>query len=131
MKKSLSVVALVATMMLLLAPGARAGDFQLVNGDPRLFPPAVAVGAATTGAYFAIRNQGGPVRFSQGGAFGLTTVGCMALTPIDPESRQQYNIGSAVRGVLVQGVKSTSDAGDKGLRIATVGRNIMAIASGK
>ncbi|HLZ84541.1 MAG TPA: trypsin-like peptidase domain-containing protein [Caulobacteraceae bacterium] len=40
----------------------------------------------------------------------------MSLTPIDPESRQQYNIGSAVRGVLVQGVKSTSDAGDKGLR---------------
>jgi serine protease Do len=40
----------------------------------------------------------------------------MALTPIDPESRQQYNIGSTVHGVLVQGVKSTSDAGDKGLR---------------
>jgi len=40
----------------------------------------------------------------------------MSLTPIDPQSRQQYNIGSAVRGVLVQGVKSASDAGDKGLR---------------
>jgi serine protease Do len=40
----------------------------------------------------------------------------MALTPIDPQSRQQYNIGSTVRGVLVQGVKSASDAGDKGLR---------------
>jgi serine protease Do len=40
----------------------------------------------------------------------------MSLTPIDPASRQQYNIGTAVRGVLVQGVKSASDAGDKGLR---------------
>ncbi len=40
----------------------------------------------------------------------------MSLTPIDPQSRQQYNIGSAVHGVLVQGVKSASDAGDKGLR---------------
>jgi serine protease Do len=40
----------------------------------------------------------------------------MALTPIDPESRQQYNIGQTVHGVLVQGVKSASDAGDKGLR---------------
>ena len=40
----------------------------------------------------------------------------MALTPLDPEARQQYNIGSAVHGVLVQGVKSASDAGDKGLR---------------
>ena len=40
----------------------------------------------------------------------------MALTPIDPASRQQYNIGTTVHGVLVQGVKSASDAGDKGLR---------------
>jgi serine protease Do len=40
----------------------------------------------------------------------------MALTPIDPQSRQQYNIGTTVHGVLVQGVKGSSDAGDKGLR---------------
>jgi serine protease Do len=40
----------------------------------------------------------------------------MAVTPIDPESRQQYNIAAAVKGVLVQSVKSTSDAGDKGLK---------------
>ena len=40
----------------------------------------------------------------------------MALTPLDPEARQQYNIGATVHGVLVQGVKSASDAGDKGLR---------------
>ncbi len=40
----------------------------------------------------------------------------MSLAPIDPGSRQQYNIGAAVKGVLVQSVKSASDAGDKGLR---------------
>ncbi len=83
MKKSLTVAALVAAAMMLLAPGARAGDFQLVRGDPRLVPPSVAVGVATTGAYFAIRNRGGGgARISEGGAWGLATVGCMALTPI-------------------------------------------------
>ncbi|HEY4918970.1 MAG TPA: hypothetical protein VII40_02600 [Xanthobacteraceae bacterium] len=83
MKKSLSVVALIATVMMLLAPGARAGEFHLFRGDRRLIAPSIAVGAATTGAYFAIRNQGGGVgRFSEGGAIGLSTVGCMALTPL-------------------------------------------------
>jgi hypothetical protein len=83
MKKMLSAVALAATLAMLLAPGARAGDFQLFPGDPRLIAPGVVVGAATTGAYFAIRNQGGsPHRITELGAFGLSTVGCMALTPI-------------------------------------------------
>ena len=40
----------------------------------------------------------------------------MSLAPIDPEARQQYNIGAGVHGVVVQSVKSTSDAGDKGLK---------------
>jgi serine protease Do len=40
----------------------------------------------------------------------------MSLTPIDPATRQQYSISAAVRGVLVEGVKGSSDAGDKGLR---------------
>ncbi len=39
----------------------------------------------------------------------------MSLTPIDPASRQQYSIAAAVRGVLVEGVKGSSDAGEKGL----------------
>src|ERR1700761_2397615 len=83
MKKMLSAVALGAAVAVLLAPGARAGEFQLFPGDPRLIAPGVVVGAATTGAYFAIRNQGGsPHRITELGAFGLSTVGCMALTPI-------------------------------------------------
>ena len=40
----------------------------------------------------------------------------MSLTPIDPQSRQQFSIGATVRGVLVQSVKGASDAGDKGLK---------------
>jgi hypothetical protein len=82
MKISLSVVALVAAAMVLLAPVARAGDFQLFRGDPQLIAPSVAVGAGMTGAYFGLRNRSLNNRMSEGGAFGLTTVGCMALTPI-------------------------------------------------
>ncbi len=47
---------------------------------------------------------------------GKSQVLGMSLSPIDPQSRQQYSIGAAVRGVLVQAVKGTSDAGDKGLK---------------
>jgi serine protease Do len=39
----------------------------------------------------------------------------MYLAPIDPAARQQYSIAAAVHGVLVGGVKGTSDAGEKGL----------------
>ena len=38
------------------------------------------------------------------------------LTPIDPQSREQYSIGATVHGVVVAGVKGSSDASDKGLR---------------
>jgi hypothetical protein len=82
MKKTLSVVAILAAAMMLVASSARAGDFQLWSGDPRLVPPAVAVGVATTGAYFAIRNNSSPHRITRLGAYGLTAVGCAALTPI-------------------------------------------------
>jgi serine protease Do len=38
------------------------------------------------------------------------------LSPINPETRQQFSIDAAVHGVVVAGVKGTSDASDKGLR---------------
>jgi hypothetical protein len=85
MKKLLCAVAVFAIATLLCAQGARAGEgFHLFRGDRHLIVPGLAVGAATTGAYFAIRNHGGggPHRFTQLSAFGLSTVGCMALTPI-------------------------------------------------
>jgi hypothetical protein len=83
MKKSLSVVALIVAAMVLLAPGARAGEFHLFRGDPALIAPSVAVGAGMTGAYYAIRHEHGVAhRITPLGAFGLTTVGCMALTPL-------------------------------------------------
>jgi hypothetical protein len=82
MKKSMSVAALAAALVMLLTPDARAGDFQLIRGDPQLVAPSVAVGVGMTGAYFALRNRSPAHRISDGGAIGLTTVGCMALTPI-------------------------------------------------
>ena len=98
MKISLSVVALVAAAMVLLAPGARAGEFQLFRGDPQLIAPGVAVGAGMTGAYFALRNRSLANRISEGGAFGLSTVGCMALTWI-------VSVVAVVRRELRRGVR--------------------------
>jgi serine protease Do len=40
----------------------------------------------------------------------------MSLAPLDPVMRRQYSIDEAVRGVLVDGVRNSSDAGEKGLR---------------
>jgi serine protease Do len=40
----------------------------------------------------------------------------MSLAPIDPASRQAFNIAPTTHGVIIQSVKGSSDAGDKGLR---------------
>jgi len=84
MKKLTFVVAMMAGALMLMAQSARAQEgFRLFRGDPELIIPSIGVGLATTGAYFAVRNAGGGGhRITQLGAWGLTTVGCMALTPI-------------------------------------------------
>ena len=38
------------------------------------------------------------------------------LVPIDEAARRTYSIDAAVKGVLIDGVKAASDAGEKGLR---------------
>jgi serine protease Do len=40
----------------------------------------------------------------------------MALGQLDPGARAQFNIGPTVKGVLVESVKSSSDASEKGLK---------------
>jgi len=40
----------------------------------------------------------------------------MSLAPIDDAARRTYSIDPSVRGVLIDGVKASSDAGEKGLR---------------
>ncbi len=62
---------------------------------------------------------GGDEESSPGGGGAKTAPNApilgMSLSPIDPAARQQYSIAAAVHGVLVEGVKGSSDAGEKGL----------------
>jgi hypothetical protein len=83
MKRLMFAVAILAGAMMLVGERAQAGEFHIFRGDRRLVVSNIAVGAATTGAYFAIRNQGGGIhRFAKVSAWGLSTAGCMALSPI-------------------------------------------------
>ena len=86
MKRLVLVAAMLVAAVTFTAQSARADgllDF-LFRGDKRLIVPTVAVGAATTGAYFAMRHSRDavPHQFTELGAVGLSTVGCMALTPL-------------------------------------------------
>jgi hypothetical protein len=61
------------------------GPFDL--GDSRLVLAGLIAGGATTGAYFAIEHERalkirGDGRHFNSGAYGLTTIGCMALSPM-------------------------------------------------
>jgi hypothetical protein len=67
-------------------PDVYIGPFRI--GDPEVFLVGTGVGLAMTGAYFAIEDKRS-LRFAgetgknfNGGAFALTTVGCMALSPM-------------------------------------------------
>jgi hypothetical protein len=50
--------------------------------DPRLAASNLVVGGAATGAYFAIRNHRNGSPFSSGGAYAVTSFGCMVVSPI-------------------------------------------------
>lgn len=59
-------------------------DF-LFHGDPNVVVPGLVVGGASTGAYFAIaprHHHSHRFGMTRLGAAGLTTVGCMAASPI-------------------------------------------------
>ncbi|HEY7853415.1 MAG TPA: PDZ domain-containing protein, partial [Caulobacteraceae bacterium] len=67
--------------------------------------------------------QNGGASSDQGGDIGTgarTTPGApilgMNLTPINPASRQEFNLSATAHGVVVEGVKGSSDASDKGLQ---------------
>jgi serine protease Do len=40
----------------------------------------------------------------------------MSLTPLDDAARKANGIDSSIKGLLIDSVKATSDAGEKGLR---------------
>lgn len=87
MKKFVCAVAVMFTVAL-SAQAAQAGTIKelLAKGghkDKTLNVTDTVVGGAATGAYFLVRNHGeGFNRPTELTAAGLTTIGCMALSPI-------------------------------------------------
>jgi hypothetical protein len=68
-----------------VAQTAEAGGRKRV--DPRLTATAIGVGAASTATYFALNNwhwkwDSGRSGITSLGAYGLTTLGCAAVSPI-------------------------------------------------
>lgn len=85
MKKGLLALAAAVAMFGLVAQGGTAQAFLLKDRSPNVTAAQIVVGAGMTGAYFALTHRHNKKIFS--GKFswkwyGLTTVGCMALTPI-------------------------------------------------
>jgi hypothetical protein len=87
MKKRLLALAAAVAMFGLAAQSGTANAFLLGGRSPNVTAAQLVVGAGTTGAYFALThrhhhfNHGNKFRFSPKW-YGLTTVGCMGLTPI-------------------------------------------------
>ena len=66
-----------------------------------------------------IRNQSATQMASAGAADDMKPVG-MTLAPLTPDARDQYDIGSSVHGVLVQGVTPGSNADESGVQAGDV-----------
>jgi hypothetical protein len=87
MKKTITLMAAMAAVFAFQPRAAQADDILgfFFRGDPRVNAAGIAVGIATTGAYLAIaprHHQHVRYGFTSTGALGITTVGCMALSPI-------------------------------------------------
>ena len=70
----------------LMCPSAEAGPLKRRKEDPRLTASGFVVGAGMTAAFFALRDwswkEPRNAKVSGGAATVITTVGCMALSPI-------------------------------------------------
>ena len=85
MNRKLALIAAVVAAFAFTSQGAEAGSGRHV--DKRLAAVAIGVGAASTATYFAINkwrwkgwnNGTGITRL---GAWGLTTIGCAAVSPM-------------------------------------------------
>jgi hypothetical protein len=83
-RKFALVIAAMAALVV-AAPGAQAQGRH--HTDPRLKAVGIGVGAASAATYFGINHWSwkwntNAAGLSQGGAIALTTVGCMAVSPI-------------------------------------------------
>ena len=88
------------------------------NGKPKTI--SIQAGLRPSEEQLARNGGAGPdddsADSSAGSSAGHAQVLGMSLTPLDPDSRETFHIGATVRGVLVEAVKGSSDAGDKGLK---------------
>lgn len=80
-------VAIFAAALAALAFTCQSADAHRRKVDPRVTATAIGVGAASTAAFFAINdwhwhNWNNSSGLTRAGAWGLTTVGCAALSPI-------------------------------------------------
>jgi hypothetical protein len=85
MKKTVLALAAVLAMFGLAAQTGTANAFLLKDRSPNVTAAQLVVGLGTTGAYWALTHRHhhnwNKLRFSPKW-YGLTTVGCMSLTPI-------------------------------------------------
>jgi multisubunit Na+/H+ antiporter MnhB subunit len=87
MKKRLLALAAAVAMFGLAAQSGTANAFLLGGRSPNVTAAQLVIGAGTTGAYFALtrhhhhHHHHNKFHFSAKW-YGLTTVGCMGLTPI-------------------------------------------------
>jgi hypothetical protein len=85
MKKTLLALAAVLAMFGLIAQSGTANALLLKDRSPNVTAAQLVVGLGTTGAYLALTHRHhsnwNKFRFNAKW-YGLTTVGCMSLTPI-------------------------------------------------
>jgi len=85
MKTRLIALAAAVAAFGLVAQGSTAQAFLLKDRSPSVTAAQLVVGLGTTGAYLALTHRHNKKLFTARFSpkwYGLTTVGCMALTPI-------------------------------------------------
>jgi hypothetical protein len=100
MKKRLIALAAAVTMLGLVGQGGTAKAFLLNDRSPSVTAAQLVIGAGTLGAYFALTNRHHHHKlFSHFSPkwYGLTTVGCLALTPMFGAALVGINEGRELR----------------------------------
>jgi hypothetical protein len=101
MRKSLIALAAGIASLGLVAQGGTANAFLLQDRSPNVTAAQIVIGAGTFGAYLALTNRHHHKKFFSGRFswkwYGLTTVGCMALTPMLGAALVGMNEGRELR----------------------------------
>jgi len=85
MNRTFAVLVAAVAAFVLTCQGADA-HWRKHHTDKRLVAVSIGVGAASTAGFFAINNwdfdHWNAASLTQGGAYAVTTIGCMAVSPI-------------------------------------------------